>query len=120
MRTCATCDIEKSETEFRNTQRDCKECYNRKRRERYQSNPEMQEKVRIAHRKQKEAAKAERHRIKEEHQESIGEGNKQCPYCNEVKTSNRFRKNRKKCIDCERADGRNYRKSDIGKQKSLN
>ena len=29
-----------------------------------------------------------------------------------------FRKNRRKCLDCERADGRRYRKSVIGKAKS--
>lgn len=30
-----------------------------------------------------------------------------------------FRKNRRKCLDCERSDGRTYRKSDIGKAKSI-
>jgi hypothetical protein len=46
------------------------------------------------------------------------EGNKYCKYCKTEKPENIFRKGRAKCIDCEREDGRKYRKSDIGKEKS--
>lgn len=34
-----------------------------------------------------------------------------CNYCEEIKVKTEFRKNRKKCKDCERKAGREYRKS---------
>lgn len=46
------------------------------------------------------------------------DNNKVCPYCKSEKSKDNFRKNRKKCLDCEREHGRKYRKSDIGKEKS--
>ena len=45
-------------------------------------------------------------------------GNKVCKYCEEEKPLSMFRPKRLKCLDCERADGRAYRKSDHGKAKS--
>ena len=44
---------------------------------------------------------------------------KTCKYCNEKYPTSNFRHNRLKCRECEKLDGRNYRKSDHGKKKSL-
>ena len=41
-----------------------------------------------------------------------------CPYCKKDQSLKLFRKNRRKCTDCERDDGRKYRKSYKGKEKS--
>ena len=46
------------------------------------------------------------------------EDNRECPYCNKIYIKTNFRVNRLKCKDCERMDGRNYRKSNYGKKKS--
>jgi hypothetical protein len=43
---------------------------------------------------------------------------KLCKYCNCISPETNFRHNRLKCKDCEKLDGRNYRKSDFGKEKS--
>jgi hypothetical protein len=50
--------------------------------------------------------------------EPTTEGNKVCKYCKEEKPLKMFRPKRLKCLDCERADGRAYRKSEHGKTKS--
>ena len=44
--------------------------------------------------------------------------NKLCKYCETEKSIDNFRKNRLKCKDCERKHGREYRKSEHGKQKA--
>jgi hypothetical protein len=43
---------------------------------------------------------------------------KLCKYCNTIQNINDFRNNRLKCKTCEKEYGKQYRKSDIGKQKS--
>jgi uncharacterized protein (DUF983 family) len=45
---------------------------------------------------------------------------KKCNVCNNIQPSSNFRIDRLKCIDCERKHGNEYRKSSIGKQKTLN
>lgn len=42
-----------------------------------------------------------------------------CKYCNNQVNLDLFRKNRKKCKNCERKDGREYRQSDYGKEKAI-
>lgn len=42
-----------------------------------------------------------------------------CKYCDSEKNITDFRKNRKKCKECEKKDGRKYRKSDIGKYNQM-
>ena len=42
------------------------------------------------------------------------EGKRKCRQCDTIKDKEGFRKNRRICIDCERAAGREYRKGDIG------
>jgi len=44
--------------------------------------------------------------------------NQICPYCQIERPTTEFRHNRQKCKNCERLDGKAYRQSDIGKQKS--
>jgi hypothetical protein len=44
--------------------------------------------------------------------------NKFCSYCDTEKPKSDFRENRNKCGDCERKDGRDYRKGATGKIKS--
>lgn len=51
--------------------------------------------------------------------ENIMNENKLCKYCNMIYPKTNFRHNRLKCHECEKLDGRNYRKSDHGKKKSL-
>ena len=41
-----------------------------------------------------------------------------CKYCNNQVNLELFRHNRKKCKNCEKIDGRNYRRNEIGKQKA--
>lgn len=43
---------------------------------------------------------------------------KMCKYCKNVHPVDNFRKNRLKCKDCEKQNGREYRKSNVGKLKS--
>lgn len=42
-----------------------------------------------------------------------------CDYCHIEQPKALFRYNRRKCLECEKADGRAYRQSEIGKKKSL-
>lgn len=44
---------------------------------------------------------------------------KLCKYCNNQVDKALFRKNRLKCKNCERADGRAYRRSEHGKKKAI-
>jgi hypothetical protein len=50
--------------------------------------------------------------------EEIKENDKTCKYCKIKFPESNFRYNRLKCRDCEKLDGRNYRKSNNGKKKS--
>jgi hypothetical protein len=43
---------------------------------------------------------------------------KECKYCKETLESSMFRKNRRKCKNCEKKDGREYRQSEYGKTKA--
>lgn len=46
------------------------------------------------------------------------EETKECKYCLKKQDIIMFRKNRRKCKDCEKKDGREYRQSEFGKQKA--
>jgi len=48
----------------------------------------------------------------------MDENTKICKYCTNTKTLNDFRKGRLKCKECEKENGRQYRKSAIGQEKS--
>lgn len=95
VKTCKTCSVE---YEYNPKRRfaSCPDCVNKKRREkRLEKDPYRAKNIKLAK-----------------------EGKKLCKYCDIAKEFSSFRNNRLKCIDCERKYGRNYRKSDIGKQKS--
>ena len=47
------------------------------------------------------------------------EATQYCKYCNNNININLFRHNRKKCKNCEKKEGREYRKSDYGRQKAI-
>jgi len=46
------------------------------------------------------------------------EDKKQCKYCENLLAKTMFRKNRRKCKNCEKKDGREYRQSELGKEKA--
>lgn len=93
---CNICNLSKNKEEFKGRHKSCKLCRNKKRRE--------------------SRLKNDTYRLKNE--ELIVKNEKLCKYCNKIHSIDNFRKNRLKCIDCEKLDGKSYRKSDIGKQKS--
>lgn len=84
----------------------CKDCKNKRRREKYNNCAETRARL-IASATQFKQAKADARRAAEAQQiaeleAKIGEQNTICKYCNEVKLKTRFRHNRLKCADCER------------------
>ena len=101
-KTCSCCQLEKSMTEYKPQSAQCKDCVNKKKRERR------------AKEKQKKIDSGEIKVIRE----PTKEGHKVCPYCDVERPNEMFRKNRRKCLECERENGRKYRKSELGKKKS--
>lgn len=107
---CTKCNEEKELTEY------------------YLSRGKPQSQCKICARKQKKDYKARKRAEDKAKKIASGEievlpeptveGNKVCKYCKEEKSKTMFRPKRLKCLDCERADGRDYRKSDYGKLKS--
>lgn len=98
---CTSCDTEKSLDEFPVGRNRCRICFN----------------------KQNNDAKRLRNAKKREEKNVLEpkpkvEGNKICVQCNEEKAPEMFRDKRRKCKECEKADGRAYRQSEIGKEKS--
>jgi hypothetical protein len=94
LKTCKTCSVE---YEYNPKRRfaSCPDCVNKKRREK----------------------KLEKDPYRAKNIEFAKEGKKLCKYCDIAKEFASFRNNRLKCIDCERKDGRKYRKDGIGKEK---
>lgn len=84
------------ELHFKNRRANCNDCYNKKRRE---------------------LRRIQKPHIKE--REELEKNNqRRCKYCKEILNLNNFRFNRLKCSNCEKKDGREYRQSDIGKNKA--
>lgn len=108
-KTCTKCEEEKSVDEFYYDKRYkkpsswCKECVKEKNRQ-YRKN------------KKKEALKKDK--FKKEGKAIIEE--RECPICFEIKPDiiENFRMDRKGCTDCERDNGREYRRDGIGKKKA--
>jgi len=97
--TCNYCNEEKSNAIFLKNTKICKDCNNEKRRNRYNSNDE--------HRLQliKKASDFKHNKVIEKQKKKlaeIGEGNKKCSNCSNIKSICNFRHNRLKCKDCER------------------
>jgi hypothetical protein len=91
-RKCKTCNNDKDENEYyKERDKICKDC-------------------------RKEEERKKRQDIKNQ---EIPDVNYICNGCGINKYASNFRPSRKKCRDCERKHGRNYRKSDIGKNKAI-
>ena len=95
-KTCTICKATKQISYFKVASAKCKDCYNEHRRE---------------------------YRMKKKYgnegpPKPNDPNNKICKYCEKEQTKENFRKNRQKCLDCERKDGREFRKSEHGKEKS--
>ena len=98
---CTSCDTEKSLDEFPVGRNRCRICYNK----------QKNDSKRLRNAKKKEET------INLEPKPKV-EGNKICVQCNEEKAPEMFRDKRRKCKECEKADGRAYRQSEKGKEKS--
>lgn len=101
-RECNQCSSIKPIESFIKNRNKCKDCFNKSRREKYNSDESHRLKLIKQASDFKHEKVVERRKIKEEYQKSIGETNKKCKYCEEIKPSTRFRHNRLKCKDCER------------------
>lgn len=110
VKVCTKCEIEEELTEYYMSrgkpQSQCKSCA-RKQKKDYKARKRAEDKA-------KKIASGE---IKVLPEPKV-EGNKVCKYCEEEKPQSMFRLKRLKCLDCERAEGRAYRKSNYGKSKS--
>jgi hypothetical protein len=145
---CKTCGEEKEVSKFMPMKMWCRDCWNEKRRlDRLKKKEEYEQQIQnsdelitktctgcnedkpidkfsVGFSRCKECINTqdrERERKKKPQKEiliSEKEGHKICPYCKEELPDEMFRKNRIKCLNCERSDGRQYRKSDHGKEKS--
>jgi len=143
MKTCAICNIEKDDSNFRPQRAQCKECLNIKRCENRVIKIEKQ-KALEEEGLMKECSKCNAQRLLSEFKvnssqckdcinerrrelnqskrpakpESVNPDNKICSYCHVEQPKCNFREKRLKCLNCERKDGREYRQSDYGKLKS--
>jgi len=100
---CTACNEHKIMSEFKVDGNQCKDCLNEKKRNQK------------ARKKEKGIASGE---IKAPPKVSSKEDHKICRICDEEKEDTEFRKGRFKCLECERDNGRTYRKSDHGQTKS--
>jgi hypothetical protein len=105
---CIRCECEKSITEFIYPTNRCKECNNNIRREKYEEDEAIKERIRAEARDYKrrktEAKQKERAEEKAKLEAEIGEDNTICKYCKEIVPKTHFRHNRLKCKNCERDD----------------
>jgi len=96
---CRQCNQTKMKSCFIQRRNMCKDCNNENRRGRYHNDEDLRKKLikqRVAD-KQKKAAIRRQIKLDE-----IGEGNKKCSVCSEIKPKEKFRYNRLKCRTCER------------------
>jgi len=99
---CSKCETDKSLDKFYSRGSICCECNNNKRREKYKNNDEHRRKLIKMASDFKHDKSVERQKLKAVEHQKIGLENKQCKYCNEIKHTEMFRRNRLKCKDCER------------------
>ena len=99
--TCESCDLSKPSSSFVKNKLLCKECNNKKRREKYKNNEDHRKKViqQVSTFKHNKVVEKQKKKLDE-----IGEGNKKCSWCDEIKPGCNFRYNRLKCRTCERDD----------------
>ena len=98
---CQKCKVTKTSSSFIKSRNLCKDCNNEKRRIKYQTDEEYRLKMIKAASESKHEKVLQRKKIK---LEEIGEGNKNCNYCYQIKSIEDFRHNRLKCKICERDD----------------
>jgi len=107
-KTCSHCDCIKSATEFIYHTNCCKECNNINRRETYEQDLAIKERIqkeaRDYKRRKTEARQKARAEEKAKLEAEIGTENTICKYCKEVVPKTHFRHNRLKCKDCEREE----------------
>ena len=96
---CTDCNENKPMGDFIRTRTICKACNNKNRRNHYQTNEEHRLKLIAVASEFKHAKVIERREIK---LQTIGENNKKCSCCSEIKSKDNFRHNRLKCKTCER------------------
>ena len=98
---CIVCDQSKLISSFVKNRGTCNDCNNEKRRLKYETDEEWRKKVIQERSAFKHKKVLERRQAK---LDEIGEGNKKCSTCSQIKTECKFRYNRLKCRDCERDD----------------
>lgn len=118
LKCCSTCGIEKNYEKFNKNKNKCKDCNNEMRRFKYNNDEELRKKIIIKSGEYKIKKSLIKTEIKLQNNIDIGEENKQCKTCEKILNKTNFRHNRLTCIECEKNYGREYRKSDIGKEKS--
>jgi hypothetical protein len=99
--TCESCDLSKPSSSFIKNKLLCKECNNERRREKYKNDEDHRQKM--IH----QASTFKHNKVVEKQKkklDEIGEGNKKCSWCDEIKPRCNFRYNRLKCRTCERDD----------------
>lgn len=96
---CNVCGQTKSISMFIKNRNICKNCNNNKRQEKYNSDEEHRQTLILMASNFKKRKRIEKNKITEL---EIGVGNIKCKYCLNIKPKNKFRKNRRKCKDCER------------------
>ena len=99
--TCESCDLSKPSSGFVKNKLLCKECNNKKRREKYKNDEDHRQKMihQASIFKHNKVVEKQKKKLDE-----IGEGNKKCSWCDEIKPGCNFRYNRLKCRTCERDD----------------
>jgi hypothetical protein len=97
--TCNTCEKSKPSSSFNKSRINCKDCSNEKRRIKYENDEELRSKLiqQASTFKHKKVIERQKKKLEE-----IGEGNKKCSHCDEIKQECNFRYNRLKCKNCER------------------
>jgi len=116
---CKNCDQDKDMQAFIYGSTMCRDCVNKSRRYINPSKINIQE-VKESVGQEEEEVKESVGQEEEEVKESVGQEeevkeSKICPYCHQQKTVEHFKPKNRRCIECMRALGREYRKSEKGK-----
>lgn len=101
IQSCIICNQSKMKSCFVKNRNMCCECNNQRRRIKYENDEEHRLKLiqRASTFKHKKVVANQKTK-----QDEIGEGNKKCSICSQIKLKCNFRHNRLKCITCERDD----------------
>jgi uncharacterized protein (DUF983 family) len=103
---CNTCEKTKAVELFMKNRNICKDCNNQIRRNKFAENEDLRKRTQQKKSDAQRKKRLERQDRKRQRQLEIGEGNKQCRYCESIFPKTNFRHNRLKCIDCERWENR--------------